>query len=81
MKAESVTASCECIKSVDADMKARGFNTQITVNLFGPPRALVQTTQIETGRGKKKASLLFATCCPFCGVKYPESRAAEAKAQ
>ncbi len=44
----------------------------ICTNLFGPPKALIETVQIKSGRGQKKAVKMFATFCPFCGVPYPE---------
>lgn len=38
----------------------------------------VATEQVEKGRGKNKASLLFASYCPLCGVPLkPESSAAK----
>jgi hypothetical protein len=31
---------------------------------------MLETEQIETGRGKQKAVSMFLTYCPFCGTKY-----------
>jgi hypothetical protein len=66
--------TCNCIKTVNEKLATR--NTRLTLPLvFGrnegePERLMIVTEQIETGRGKAKAVGMFATCCPFCGVKY-----------
>lgn len=63
--------SCECISIVDAKLAER--NTRITLPLMlgadQTPRPMIVTEQVETGRGKKKAVGMFATFCPFCGIK------------
>lgn len=62
--------ACNCIEIVDAKLAER--NTRITIPLmFGADqtvRPLIETEQIERGRGKQKACAMFATYCPFCGV-------------
>ncbi|CAD7023301.1 hypothetical protein REJC140_00160 [Pseudorhizobium endolithicum] len=66
--------TCTCIETVNEKLAER--NTRLTLPLvFGrkpgePERLMIVTEQIETGRGKAKAVGMFATCCPFCGVKY-----------
>ena len=68
--------TCDCIQTVNAMLAER--NTRIMLPIvFGDqtPRVMIVTDQIETGRGKKKAAGMFATFCPFCGVKYPERAA------
>lgn len=65
--------ACDCIQTVDTMLAEH--NTRIMLPIvFGDqtPRVMIVTDQIETGRGKKKAVGMFATFCPFCGVKYPE---------
>jgi hypothetical protein len=43
---------------------------------------MIVTEQIEGGRGKKKAVGMFATFCPFCGVRYqPAPASAKADLQ
>ncbi len=37
----------------------------------------IETVQIETGRGKPKASALFASYCPFCGKPTHKAKAQE----
>lgn len=67
------SSGCDCIARVNADLKEKAPNTRITTNLFGRPKCLVTTNQIKTGRGMKKAALLMASYCPFCGVAYEPS--------
>lgn len=63
--------ACNCIETVDAMLAER--NTRITLPIMFSPdqtaRPMIVTEQIETGRGKAKACGMFATFCPFCGVK------------
>lgn len=63
--------TCDCISVVDAKLAER--NTRIMLPLMlgedQTPRPMIVTDQIETGRGKAKAVGMFATFCPFCGVK------------
>lgn len=64
--------ACECVGVINAKLKER--NTRLTQAIVLSRRKhdglLVQTEQIETGRGKAKATAMFPTFCPFCGVKY-----------
>lgn len=59
-----------CFETVDAMLATH--NTQLTfpIMLTGDQtkRPMIETQQIETGRGKKKAVSMFATFCPFCGA-------------
>ena len=62
--------SCNCIDKVNNGLAS--YNTRLTIPIVfggGPQMLLVQTEQIETGRGKKKACAMFASFCPFCGTK------------
>ncbi|WP_116791374.1 hypothetical protein [Achromobacter dolens] len=78
-------SACQCRERIDALLAER--NTRVMqvftlgVNDFGMPWP-VATEQVEKGRGKKKASLLFASYCPFCGVPVKsESDAAQQSSQ
>lgn len=62
---------CTCIETVDADLAGRGLNTRVETPLFGPARALVRTLKADDHK-RQKPAVLFATCCPFCGERYPE---------
>jgi len=60
---------CDCISSTD-EMLAE-HNTTLVTTLFGiPQRCAVSTAQLATGRGKKRAAIMIASFCPFCGEKY-----------
>lgn len=75
--------ACNCADEVDLKLAAR--NTQLTRAIVfgsgrsGNPNLMLQTEQIETGRGKPKAVSMFPTFCPFCGARY-EPSAEEASA-
>jgi len=66
--------TCSCIETVNEKLAER--NTRLTIPIvFGKSnlsadRLMIVTEQIETGRGKAKATGIFASFCPFCGVKY-----------
>ncbi|MCA0208153.1 MAG: hypothetical protein LCH74_03735 [Proteobacteria bacterium] len=64
--------ACDCISTVDAMLAERNTRIMLPIMLGGDqtPPPMIVTEQIETGRGKKKASGMFATFCPFCGVLY-----------
>lgn len=74
---------CDCIKNVDEMLATR--NTRLSIPMIlsfkgeepKPPTLFVQTEQIEKGRGKAKATAMFATFCPFCGAKYTEEEAVQ----
>ncbi|WP_313335734.1 hypothetical protein [Sphingobium yanoikuyae] len=64
-----MTKPCNCIAEVNKTLAQH--NTMLVFTLFGTPsRVIVDTTQVETGRGKKKAAAMIATFCPFCGERY-----------
>lgn len=67
----SAPMTCTCITVVDEYLAQH--NTRISLPLMfdgsvGKP--MIETQQIETGRGKKKAVSMFASFCPFCGVSF-----------
>lgn len=73
--------ACDCITTVDAMLAERNTRIMLPIMLGRDqtPRPMIVTEQIESGRGKKKAVGMFATFCPFCGVRY-EPAPAEPKA-
>lgn len=66
---------CNCADEVDA--KLAQFNTRLVrpIMLSGPQEfyPLIETEQVEKGRGKRKACSMFATYCPFCGEKIEQT--------
>lgn len=66
--------TCNCIDTVDAMLAERNTRIMLPIMLGSDqtPRPMIKTEQIETGRGKKKAVGMFATFCPFCGIKINE---------
>lgn len=67
---------CGCIQKLDGMLAPQ--NTRLVTTLFGnPPRVVLRTEQVETGRGKAKAAHLLATFCPFCGDRYVKPEEAD----
>lgn len=65
--------TCKCIETMDAALAE--YNTCILMPMLAVgsnPKPFVETYQVERGRGKRKAVKVFASFCPFCGVKYPD---------
>jgi hypothetical protein len=66
--------ACNCVTEINEMLAER--NTRLSQAWVmakfadGNPNLMVQTEQIETGRGKKKAATMFINFCPFCGTKY-----------
>lgn len=62
--------ACDCIARADEMLAKR--NTRIVIPIMlgtdQTTRPLIETEQIEKGRGKQKACAMFASFCPFCGV-------------
>lgn len=71
--------ACDCINTVDGMLAERNTRIMLPIILRGDqtPRPMIVTEQIETGRGKKKAAGMFATFCPFCGVRYEPAPAVQ----
>jgi hypothetical protein len=70
---------CTCADKIDEKLAER--NTRLTrAFVFSPrhpdnPNIFVETEQVEKGRGKQKATKMFASYCPFCGEEYPTEAA------
>lgn len=65
---------CDCIKTVDEKLLAGEKNVRIVTPWLvmeedKPPRTLVVVEKIDKSI-RKKAQVLFASFCPFCGEKY-----------
>jgi len=61
-----------CFDKIDNEVLA-GYNTRLTFPIMlgedKTPKPMIETEQIEKGRGKRKAVAMFASFCPFCGEK------------
>jgi len=64
--------TCKCVETVNQALASR--NTRLSqAMIFGAhdhDALMLETEQIETGRGKAKAAAMFLSYCPFCGRKY-----------
>jgi len=62
--------TCDCIEDVNARLAERNTRIMLPIMLGADQtaRPMIETEQIEKGRGKAKACGMFATYCPFCGV-------------
>ena len=56
-----------CLKRVDQKLKSH--NTRLVTNLLNPNQVMVATEKIRKLRDGKKAKLVVAAYCPFCGEK------------
>ncbi len=65
---------CKCFAQLDALLKPHGG--ELLRNLFGPPRAVISTNKLDVPKGKRRKSvpIVFASFCPFCGVKYTKEK-------
>lgn len=67
---------CECIDKIDENLKKAGHNTAIDVPIIfstsgvtAPQKTTVATVKADKSNRKKPARL-YASYCPFCGIKY-----------
>lgn len=62
---------CSCLTRVNEGLAPHNTRVSLFFSLddtrIGQPWPIA-TSQIETGRGKRKAVALLASFCPFCGT-------------
>lgn len=63
------TPECGCIARINAMPDMQATNSVILVSYFGRPRAFVTTCKADEKK-RGKPSMLMASYCPFCGIKY-----------
>lgn len=61
--------TCNCIDIVNEKLATRNTRLVQAMCFDGTAPLMIETEQIEKGRGKAKACGMFPTFCPFCGVK------------
>ncbi len=65
--------ACDCLDKVDEMLASRNTRLVQAIRFGKPdgnPNLMLQTEQIEKGRGKPKAVGMFLSHCPFCGKRY-----------
>lgn len=60
---------CDGIEVIN--VKLDEFNAVLNTNLFGFPKVTLSTCKKHERVRAKKAPLVFASFCPFCGKRYP----------
>jgi len=66
---------CDCVHRINAGLAKSEFpNTMVEYPLFGEPVTFVLTCKREE-KVRQKPKRVFATYCPFCGVKYSKPEA------
>jgi len=67
---------CDCVERIDEKLDSKNLNTVISVPLSfkkdmsdTPQRTMVVTEKKDLSV-RKKPTNVFASYCPFCGIKY-----------
>ena len=63
----SAKRKCTCVEAFDRTSDGVKLDALICLS-GGPHRALIATVKVKGSR--KKAPLVVANYCPFCGIKY-----------
>ena len=63
---------CDCNKQMTEALKEHNANLDIPMNLQGKGTKVVIATRKRDSSRRVKLPFLFATYCPFCGVKYDD---------
>ena len=80
--AQTPDAPCGCAEEVDAQLASRNTRLRRAIIFGGSrhPGLMIETEQVEKGRGKAKAAAMFPSFCPVCGATYPSAEGRRAAA-
>ena len=60
----------DCIQRINEQLTAHNTRIAQAIDFSGKNRELIQVATVKADEGvRKKPSAMFATFCPFCGVK------------
>lgn len=59
---------CDGVETINK--KLAETNAVLVTNLFGAPRVALGTCKLRERERAKKTPYVFASFCPFCGVRY-----------
>lgn len=62
---------CDCIAKTNVFLAEH--NSRITIPIFGPKLPFVMTEKVDAKK-RGKLAFMFASHCPFCGEKFPETK-------
>lgn len=65
-----MTAKHNCFERINEQLKPHNTQLAMAIDFSGKNRELIQVTTVKADSAvRKKPSALFASFCPFCGVK------------
>lgn len=65
---------CECHIKVNEQIGGEKYNSILDFNLLSPNYTAIISTSKRVPKVRKGPVALFATYCPFCGVKYDHDK-------
>lgn len=70
-------SECDCVRKVNEALRHHNavLDLATTINLeTGTVRAFIKIATRKASKGSKKAPIVRASFCPFCGVKIEEPK-------
>lgn len=65
-----MTAKHDCFKRINEQLKPHNTQLAMAIDFSGKNRELIQVTTVKADdKVRKKPAAMFASHCPFCGVK------------
>lgn len=67
--------TCVCVETVDAELVKHNSRLHLPMFVMGgsKPKPFVETIKLDEKKRGKPVKM-FATFCPFCGVKYEDEK-------